>query len=153
MPNGETRKLKPTHRSSINYVLVLENPIENRRICKHHEPKASGLPSILLPHNWSVNDIAIVAIMLLELILRCLPWYPTNEKLPLIRIHFAPSLTPSLYPSPSLFSLGSFIEKFASGILGRFLGFRIESGPKRKPRVCVARVCVCVFQRQCVLAR
>lgn len=81
-----------SHRSAIDDVLFLENPIENGRICEDNEAKATWLAGVLLSHDGGVDNIAVVAEMVSQLILRRVPRNPSNKKLALIRIHHPVSI-------------------------------------------------------------
>lgn len=67
------------HRSAIYDMFILENPIKNGGIREDDETKAPGLASVLLPHNRSAQNVAVVSEMLLELVLRSVPRNPTDE--------------------------------------------------------------------------
>lgn len=75
-PNSNTKqqrfRLFP-HRSTVDGMSVLKNPIEHRRIGKDDETEASRSSGELFPHNHSQNHLAVVLEVLLQLLLRCLP--------------------------------------------------------------------------------
>lgn len=87
-------KERKSHRAAIDGMGVLKDAIKKGGIRESNEAKASRTTCGLVTHDYSLKDLAIIPEVLLELLLRRLPRNPTDEQLPLVRIHPLPSRKP-----------------------------------------------------------
>ena len=70
---------RTTDRSAIDGVLVLKNGVEDRRVGEYDEPESSGATGGLVVHDYDLSDVAVVAEVVSEFVLRGFPCYASHE--------------------------------------------------------------------------